>query len=76
MNSNDIIVDLQADMVVNTEYVYPVQKKYSIKTRAQAASSMSQAKGKPDYGTVMKAACRKFPDLPGCSAVTMSQGKK
>ena len=76
MRTNNIIVDLQADAVVNTDYVFPVQKKYPIKTRAQAASSMSRAKGKPDYGTVMKAACRKFPDLPGCSNVTMSQGQK
>jgi hypothetical protein len=72
MRTNDII----ADVLVNTDYVFPVQKKYPIKTRAQAANSMSQAKGQPDYGTVMKAACRKFPDLPGCSAVTMSQGQK
>jgi len=76
MRTNDINIDLQADMVVNTDYVFPVQKKYPIRTRSQAANSMSQAKGKPDYGTVMKAACRRHPDLPGCNAVTMSQGQK
>jgi len=76
MKSNDITVDLQADSLVNTDYVYPVQGKYPIKTRAQAAAAMAKAKGQPDYGTVMKACCRKYPDLPGCSNVTMSQGQK
>jgi hypothetical protein len=68
MKSNEINVDVKADMVVSNNYAMPGNK-YPISTRAAARSSMSSAKGKPEYGTVAKAACRKFPDLPGCSAI-------
>jgi hypothetical protein len=68
MKSNDINIDVRADHTVSMNYAMPGNK-YPITTRAAARSSMASAKGKPEYGTVAKAACRKYPDLPGCNAV-------
>lgn len=50
----------------SSAFVYPAKKAYPIHDRAHGANALARASGKPEYGTVKKAVCAKYPDLPAC----------
>lgn len=51
-----------------SSFVFPKDRRYPIHDRAHAANALARSKGKPEEGTVRRAVCKKFPDLPACKS--------
>ena len=50
----------------SSAFVFPKDKRYPIHDRKHAANALSRASGKPEYETVRRAVCRRYPDMPAC----------
>jgi hypothetical protein len=47
-------------------FVFPEKKAYPIHDRAHGANALARASGKPEWGAVKAAVCKRYPDLPAC----------
>jgi len=74
--SQDIQIDLQAAVLTSKKrkslpkqsFAIPSKRGYPIHDRAHAANALARASGKPEYATVKRAVCRRYPDLPACKS--------
>lgn len=74
--SKDIKIDLQAAVLTSKKrkslptqsFALPSKRGYPIHDRAHGANALARAKGKPEYATVKRAVCRRYPDLPACKS--------
>lgn len=50
----------------STSFALPKTRDYPIHDRVHGGLALGRAKGKPEYGTVKAAVCKRYSDLPAC----------
>lgn len=50
----------------STSFALPKTRQYPVHDRMHAGLALGRAKGKPEYGTVKAAVCKRYSDLPAC----------
>ena len=50
----------------SSSFAFPENRGYPIHDKAHASNALARASGKPEYATVKKKVCARYPDLPSC----------